>query len=283
MELWNRSSYVKVISNLRTDSELKDKTVWKWEKFAVVARNWWKRWGKHTNWTLTTPNQQQDLNKNTNSTLRTLKLKYAKTIARKGCRTRKRNSTGLMVRTQEHSKLRVDMNLTVYLKLRLPLDENKGDQIFQKVLVSLDLVQTRHKSIRFPNNMIWNRATFLFFFDIFLLVRSTKGVTIENLSLNKWKTWPAEFSKDCENVKKTSRGENSNFGGKFWGSKIFKPTNGGDRQIQRNVSDRVWYMKRWNRSSYVKVMAILRTDYELDDKTVWKWEKSAASARNWRK
>ena len=72
---------------------------------------------KHTNWTLTRPNQQQDLDQDTNSTLRTLKLKYAKAMARKGCRTGKRYGTGLMGRTQEHSKLRVDVNLTVYLKL----------------------------------------------------------------------------------------------------------------------------------------------------------------------
>jgi len=72
---------------------------------------------KHTNWTLTRPNQQQDLNKNTNSTLRTLKLKYAKAMARKGCRTGKRYGTLLMGRTQEHSKLRVDVNLMVYIKL----------------------------------------------------------------------------------------------------------------------------------------------------------------------
>jgi hypothetical protein len=72
---------------------------------------------KHTNRTLTRPNQQQDLDQDTNSTLRTLKLKYAKATARKGCRTRKRYGTRLMGRTQEHSKLRVDVNLTVYLKL----------------------------------------------------------------------------------------------------------------------------------------------------------------------
>ena len=36
---------------------------------------------KHTNWTLTQPNQQQDLDQDTNSTRRTLKLKYAKAMA----------------------------------------------------------------------------------------------------------------------------------------------------------------------------------------------------------
>ena len=39
--------------------------------------------GKHTNRTLTRPNQQQDLDQDTNSTRRTLKLKYAKAMARK--------------------------------------------------------------------------------------------------------------------------------------------------------------------------------------------------------
>jgi len=72
---------------------------------------------KHTNWTLTRPNQQQDLDQDTNSTLWTLKLKYAKAISRKGCRAGKRYDTGLMGRTQEHSKLRVDVNVMVYLKL----------------------------------------------------------------------------------------------------------------------------------------------------------------------
>jgi len=67
----------------------------------------------HTNWNLTRPNQQQDLDQDTNSTLRTLKLKYAKAMAWKGCRTRKQYDTGLMGRTQQHSKLRVDGNLTV--------------------------------------------------------------------------------------------------------------------------------------------------------------------------
>jgi len=130
MERWNRSSYVKVMAVLRTDSELEDKTVRKWEKFAAVARNWWKtvgkntRTGQHTNWTVTRPNQQQDLDQDTNS------------MARKGCRTEKWYDTGLMRQTQEHSKLRVDVNLTVYMKLWLPLDENKGGLIFRKVLVS---------------------------------------------------------------------------------------------------------------------------------------------------
>jgi len=77
------------------------------------------------NWTQTRPNQQQDLDQDTNSTLRTLKLKYAKAVAWKGCRTRKRYGTGLMGRTQEHSKLRVDVNLIIYLKLSLPLDETR--------------------------------------------------------------------------------------------------------------------------------------------------------------
>jgi len=37
-----------------------------------------------------------------------------------------------------------------------------------------------------------------YFFDIFLLLSSTQEVTIGNLSLNKWKTWPVEFFEDCK-------------------------------------------------------------------------------------
>jgi len=103
----------------------------------------------------------------------------------------------------------------VYLKLWLPLDENKGGLILRKDLVTLDLVETRHKSIWLSNNTIRNPAIFFIFFDIFLLLRSNKEVTTENLSLNKWKTSPAEISEDCKKCeKKTSRDSgNSRFGG----------------------------------------------------------------------
>ena len=148
-----------------------------------------------------------------------------------------------MGRTQEHTKLRVDVNLTIYLKLWLPLDGNKSGPIFWKVLVTLDLAETRHKSIRLPNNTIRNPTILFYFFDIFLLLRSNKEVTIENLRLNKWKTWPAEISENCKKCEKNSRGENSNFRGEFGDSKIFKPTNGRDRQIQI-FSNRFWYI--WN-------------------------------------
>ena len=47
---------------------------------------------------------------------------------------------------------------------------------------------------------------FSIFFDIFILVRSTEGVTTENLSLNKFKTWPAEFFEDCEKCEKKLHG-----------------------------------------------------------------------------
>jgi len=202
-------------------------------------------------------------------------------MARKGCRTGKRYGTGLMGRTQELPNVRIDVNLMVYLKLWLPLDENKGGPIFRKVLVTLDLLETRHKSIRLPNNTIWNHASFFYFFNIFVWLRSTKEVTPENLSLNKWKTWPAEFSEDCEKCEKTSRGENSNFGAEFGDYKIVKPHKWWGQTDPKNFSDRFWYLERCNRSSYAKVMAVLRTDSELEDKTVRKWEKIAAVARNW--
>ena len=72
-----------------------------------------------------------------------------------------------MGRRQEHSKLSVDVNLTVYLNLWLPLDENKGGPFFWKVLVTLDLVKARHKSIRLPDNTIQNPTILFIFFDFF--------------------------------------------------------------------------------------------------------------------
>ena len=80
--------------------------------------------------------------------------------------------------------------------------------------------------------------------------------------------------------KKTLGGENSNLRGEFGDSKIVKASHGGDRQIQKKFSDRFWYMERQNQSSSAKVMAVLRTDFELEDKTVRKWEKFAAVAIN---
>ena len=47
------------------------------------------------NWTLTRPNQQQDLDQDTNSTRRTLKLKYAKAVAWKVRGQEKKYGTGL--------------------------------------------------------------------------------------------------------------------------------------------------------------------------------------------
>ena len=41
-----------------------------------------------------------------------------------------------------------------------------------------------------------NFTFFFFFFDIFPSPRSTKEVTTENMSLNKWKAWPVENSED---------------------------------------------------------------------------------------
>ena len=79
-----------------------------------------------------------------------------------------------------------------------------------EILVTLDLVEMRHKSIRLLNNTIRNPTNF-YFFDIFLLLGAPKIV---------------------KNIKKTSRGKNSKFGGEFGDSKIFKPTYSGDRHVQ---------------------------------------------------
>ena len=49
----------------------------------------------------------------------------------------------------------------------------------------------------------WEILTFLFyFFDIFPLLRSTKAVTTENMSSNKCKTWPVEFSENWMKIDK---------------------------------------------------------------------------------
>ena len=49
----------------------------------------------------------------------------------------------------------------------------------------------------------WDSLTFYFyFFDIFSSLRITKEVTIENMSLNKWKVWPVENSEDVLKIDK---------------------------------------------------------------------------------
>ena len=95
MERRNWSSYAKTRPVLRIDSELEDKTEIMREKVVTAVRIWWKQWGKHMNWTLTRPNQQQDLDQDTNSTRRTLKPKYAKAMAQKVLGHDKKYGTGL--------------------------------------------------------------------------------------------------------------------------------------------------------------------------------------------
>ena len=49
----------------------------------------------------------------------------------------------------------------------------------------------------------WDSLTFSFyFFDIFSSLRSTKEVTTENMSSNKCKTWPVEFSENWMKIDK---------------------------------------------------------------------------------
>ena len=64
--------------------------------------------------------------------------------------------------------------------------------------------------------VFWEILTFLFyFFDIFPLLRSTKAVTTENMSSNKCKTWPMEFSENWMKIDKnlvtTKRGSCDHF------------------------------------------------------------------------
>ena len=43
---------------------------------------------------------------------------------------------------------------------------------------------------------------FFFFFEIFSSLRNKKEVTIENMSLSKWKAWPMENSEDILKIDK---------------------------------------------------------------------------------
>ena len=71
----------------------------------------------------------------------------------------------------------------------------------------------------------WDSLTFSFyFFDIFSSLWSTKEVTTENISLNKWKAWPMENSKDVLKIDKklvtTKSGSRDQFLAKI---KFFEP------------------------------------------------------------
>ena len=89
--------------------ELAPNQMTKWEQ---CAQNWSQQQrfkgnngGKHTNWTLTRPNQQQDLDLDTNSTQRTLKLKYAKAMAQKALGQEKTSMALDYGTNAKHSKL----------------------------------------------------------------------------------------------------------------------------------------------------------------------------------
>ena len=87
------------------------------------------------------------------------------------------------------------------------------------------------------------------------------------MSLNKWKTWPVEFSEDVLEIDKdlvtTKIGSCDQFLTKI---KISNPENTGDGQIQI-FFDQFWYMERRNPSSYTKTRPVWRTHSELEDKT----------------
>ena len=124
-------------------------------------------------------------------------------------------------------------------------------------------------SIFWMSLFFWKISTFSFyFFDIFSSLRSTKEVTTENMSLNKWKTWPVEILEDVlKNDKKlvtTKRGSCDQFLTKI---KISDPSKVGDGWIQKKISDQFWYMERRNPSSYAKTRPVLRIGSELEDKT----------------
>ena len=80
----------------------------------------------------------------------------------------------------------------------------------------------------------WDSLTFSFyFFDIFSSLRSTKAVTTENMSPNKCKTWPVEFSENWMKIDKnlvtTKRGSCDHF---LANLKIPNPSKAGDGRIR---------------------------------------------------
>ena len=100
------------------------------------------------------------------------------------------------------------------------LGQNKN---FRNPVVSLLLLS--FLSIFGLSIFFWDSLTFSFYFvDIFSSLRSTKEVTKENMSLNKWKAWPVENSKDVLKIGKklmtTKRGSRDQFLAKI---KFFEP------------------------------------------------------------
>ena len=78
---------------------------------------------------------------------------------------------------------------------RIPWPVLGQNKFFQNPVVSLLLLS--FLSIFGLSIFLWDSLTFSFyFFDIFSSLRSTKEVTTENMSLNWWKAWPVENSKD---------------------------------------------------------------------------------------
>ena len=77
--------------------------------------------------------------------------------------------------------------------------------------------------------------SFFLFFDIFSSLRSTKEVTTENMSLNKWKAWPVENSEDMIKIDKmlvtTKRESCDHF---LTNLKFLNPDKAGDGRIQKN-------------------------------------------------
>ena len=85
------------------------------------------------------------------------------------------------------------------------------------------------------SSFFWEILTFSFyFFDIFPLLRNTKDVTTENMSLNKWKARPVEILEEVLKIDKTlvttKRGSCDHFLTKI---KISDPSKAGDGWIQK--------------------------------------------------
>jgi hypothetical protein len=122
-------------------------------------------------------------------------------------------------------------------------------------------------SLFFGLSLFFRNLWFFYFFDIFSSLRSTQEVTTENLSLNKWKTWPVKNSEDGSKIEK----------------KLVTQKRGSCDQFLAKIKffDWFWYMERRNPSSYAKTGPISSLDSELEDKTGTMRKKVVTKARIW--
>ena len=99
-----------------------------------------------------------------------------------------------------------DVNSRNMIRNKAEISTRKHSPKWRSLCAPLDIVlilPISFFSIFLLSLFFCDSLTFSFyFFDIFSSLRSTKEVTIENMSLNKWKAWPVE---NLENMLKIDK------------------------------------------------------------------------------